>query len=195
MGNYSWLQELRNNPENCEIDWDSMDTNRLYKHWLLQECHMESPEKRPQNLDQMAKRWHNTKFCGYWDEHYVIALQEFCKHLKPYGSHPRLYYDYEGYDQLWCIEFIPGTEIVNWAVYNYHKDMDDAPPYPKALEDCESYTDEIAEIEEAYNEEHNAFREEILSQLPDRDGWKFERLVHRAISDLEAMLSLYRMIH
>lgn len=195
MGNYSWLTATRNQPENCEIGWNAMDTNLLYKEWLLEECHKETADKRPLNLDQMANRWHDTKFCGYWDQDYIVALQEFCKHLKPYGSHPRLYYDYEGFDQLWCLEFIPGTDIIHWAAYSYYEDMKAGPEYPKELEECESYTDEIAMIEEEYSERHNAYRESILKQLPDRDGWKFQRLVHRPMSDAEALMSFYRMIH
>lgn len=187
---------MRNQPDLCEIDWDSMLTSKLYKSWLLEHCHQEGPEKQPRTLEQMANRWHDTKFCGYWDEGYIEALQEFCKHLKPYGSHPRLYYEYEGYDQLWCLEFIPGTGIVNWATYDYHKELKQiAPPYPEELESYEKYTDAIAELEDEYWGKHREVREALQEKLPDREGWKFQKLVHKNMSDEEALMHLWRMIH
>lgn len=195
MGNYSWLITTRNQPENCEIDWSAMNTNLLYRHWLLEECHKEAEDVRPHTLEQMAKRWHDTKFCGYFDEDYIKSLQEFCLHLKPYGSYPRLYYDYEGFEQLWCLEFIPGTTTVNYSVYSYRKEMATAPIYPKELEKCEKYTDEIMNLEQDYNDSLQEFLDEMQPTLPEKPGWKFQRLVHVPMTDAEALMSIYRMIH
>jgi hypothetical protein len=195
MGNYSWLVTTRNNAEGCKIDWDSMDTNLLFKDYHLQDEYKKDKNERCKTLAEMAEIWDDTKFCSYFDEPYIMALQEFCRHLKPCGSHPRLYYDYEGFDQLWCLEFVPGTDIINWAVYNFHKEVKDAIPYPKELEECEHYTKEIQDIEEEYSEKMEAFRKSVMETLPERDGWKFQRLVHREVSDAEALQHFIQMMY
>jgi hypothetical protein len=80
-------------------------------------------KERPKNLAEMAERWNETKFYGYLDDEYKMALREFCEHLVPYGSFPRLYYDYEGSDHLIMFEFIPGTGSVNIREYDYSKQL------------------------------------------------------------------------
>jgi hypothetical protein len=121
MGCGSFLVTTRNNPTGCKIDWDSMDADMLndrMRHYK------ELPAKeRPKNLAEMAERWNETKFYGYLDDEYKMALREFCEHLVPYGSFPRLYYDYEGSDHLIMFEFIPGTGSVNIREYDYSKQL------------------------------------------------------------------------
>lgn len=172
-----------------------MNTDLLYKHWILEECHKMSVAERPTTLADMARRWHDTKFCGYFDEDYITALQEFCRHLVPYGSYPRIYYEYEGYDIFWCLEFIPGTDIIQSGQYRYNKEMKGAPVYPKELEECEEYTDEIGHIEEEYNDKRRQFEDALLNTLPEKDGWTFHRLKYHPISEAEALMSLYALIH
>ena len=77
-----------------------MDTSKLYDDYYLEDEHKKSAEKRAKNLYDMAMIWDGTKFIGYFDEDLIRGLIEFNRNLKPYGVNPRLYYEFEGYNQL-----------------------------------------------------------------------------------------------
>ena len=118
---------MRNNPKDCIIDWDHMNKNNL-THYYFNKLHEESD--RPKNMEEMAKYLNEKKFFGYLTREFIESLIEFCKGLIPYGSNPRLFYEHEGMEQICCIEFVPGTGIVNVALYDYHSVLSALPRYP-----------------------------------------------------------------
>ena len=190
MGNYSWLFDTRNNAEGCLINWDAMDAEQFKNVYILDKEYNKSPAERAKTLADRARVWHDTKFIGYFDESYVSALEEFCRHLVPYGSYPRLYYDYEGWEELWCIEFIPGSGVVNWATYKYHHLMNDKPKHPEDISD--TYT---VEDETAWCEAMDAYKNKVFASIVDAEGWKFNRLKHVKMSDEDALRLLIARIH
>jgi hypothetical protein len=141
-----------------------MNTEILCGHWTLGYAYEMEASERPKTLDDMAYRWSDTKFCSYFDDAYINALQEFCLHLKPYGCTPRLYYDVSDYEQLWCIEFVPGTTTVRIGIYDYKKE---GPQPPK--------TDEYAALQ-AFHEAQCAFKDTMMKIFPEREGWWFHKL-------------------
>lgn len=115
MGNYSWLVGTRNSVETCKIDWQAMNTDILFKDPTLKRCY-----KKSETLLDVAKEFDDTKFMGYLDTQCINALVEFNRHLIPYGSFPRIYYDYEGMNQVWALEFVPGQNYVNLLMFSYN---------------------------------------------------------------------------
>ena len=111
MESYSWLVTTRNNADKCKIKWESINTENLFKSKMLQICY----ENRSslETLQDVATMLDDTKLMGYLNNKYLVALRELSKNLIPFGSFPRIYYDYEGKNQLWGLEFIPGTENIN----------------------------------------------------------------------------------
>jgi hypothetical protein len=142
-----------------------MNTERLFKHWSLSDAYEMEPEDRPKTLADMAQLWHDTKFFGYLDDEYITALEEFCLHLKPYGSHPRLYYEYEGFEMLCSMEFVPGTTDIYTAEYDFGDDLDEACPA------YEGDGDESDASEAAYDA-RQLFKETFMKTLPENEGWE-----------------------
>jgi hypothetical protein len=151
MGTYSWFLTSRNNAEGCKVDWDAMNTAILFESYVLHDCFLHK-ELFP-TLLEVAKRFDDTKLMGYFTEELIAALCEFNKHLVPYGSFPRIYYEYEGDDEVWCLEFIPGMKFVNLLRFHYG--------YLMPVGDEANY-------EEA--------RQTILSTLPERANWRLSAL-------------------
>lgn len=117
MGTYSWFVGARNDASGCVINWSSVDTTRLFKSRQLKHIY-ESPD-RPTTLYMLAKQLDESKLMGYLTDEYIDALSALCRCLVPYGCSPRIYYDYEGADEVWAFEFVPGTELVYLMRYNY----------------------------------------------------------------------------
>lgn len=166
MGNNSFLRALRNNSNQCIIDWDHMRKDHLLHH-RLQDYHSLPVSERPKTLEDMAHVWNETKFIGYLDENYVHSLKEFCKGLVPYGSNPRLYYEYEGCQQIWCLEFVPGIGIINIACYDYSSVLASLPRCPE-------------DSSEFWNEWHKIYcdlERYLIKYCIDNNIWKYERLV------------------
>lgn len=164
MGNYSFLRATRNNPEQCIIDWDLMQTDEITHYHLVD--YLSSKDDRPKTLQEMAERWDESKFIGYMNRDLIQSLIEFCKGLKPYGCNPRLYYEYEGMAQIWCVEFVPGTGIVNVAVYDYAPVMEALPRYPMYPSDL--YTE--------WNTMQRSVEQYLKKYCIDHHPWCFERL-------------------
>ncbi|NBR61414.1 MAG: hypothetical protein EBT86_07150, partial [Actinobacteria bacterium] len=75
MGNYSYLKKVVNNANGCRINWDKANTEKLFKHWLMEDVY-KLKDKRPETLADMAKKWDDTKFVGYLDNDYIESLME-----------------------------------------------------------------------------------------------------------------------
>jgi len=120
MGTYSWYFTTRNDAEGCKIDWLSMDTTILFKSNIFKHCY----EMKPENIEQFAEMISERKLIGYFTEELKGAFLEFNRHLVPYGSFPRIYYTYEGSDNLYSFEFIPGTYNLILGMHESTEDED-----------------------------------------------------------------------
>jgi len=116
MGTYSFYFTSRNNAAGCKINWQAMDTDKIFKFWVLKKCYTVVS-----NLEELAAELDETKLFGYHTEEVMEALAEFTKHLEPYGSFPRLYFEWEGGNNLVCYEFIPGFHF-NVTMIDYEED-------------------------------------------------------------------------
>ena len=166
MGNYSFLRALRNNPDQCFLDWDCLsqeDLEILKREWHFQSAY----EHRFPSLEEMADRWNETKFCGYLTQEYIDALKVFCKTLKPYGNHPRLFYEYEGMCQIWCFEFLPESHDVKIGIYDYLPVLNQLPDAPK------EYT---SEIHEKWRKMYDSVEEYCQESCIDFHDWEFMEL-------------------
>jgi hypothetical protein len=151
MGQYSFFLTTRNNAESCLIDWDAMDTSVIFNSRVLEECFLEK-EDYP-TLQQVAERFHETKFIGYIGHQMISALLEFNENLVPCGSSPRIYYDYEGADEVWCLEFTPGADFINLLLFSYGHLLPSGDEYG-----------------------YGTARRRILSTIPEQHNWKRIRL-------------------
>jgi hypothetical protein len=202
MGNVSWLRKLLNCPENCKINWDAADVEKLCREYVIkllykgEDCfcneEYEKDDKgRPRTLADLAKVLSNTKFIGYLDNNYVESLQELCRILEPCGSFPRLYYEYEGFDELWCMEFHPGTTDILLSSYQFGGDLkrENIPPHH---DDIKNYTNVAQEEYDEWDNINDQAREKVIANAVNSvDGWKpWQKLVKYNMMDEEKMLSL-----
>jgi hypothetical protein len=141
MGQYSWLIGTRNSADLCKINWAAMDTEILFKNKVLETCYTNCL-----TLAEVAKEFDDTKFMGYLDSTCIKALIEFNRHLIPYGSFPRLYYDYEGLNQVWALEFVPGQPYIHLLMFSYNNFI----------------------TEESTTKEHYTT---LMNSVPERAGW------------------------
>jgi hypothetical protein len=191
MGNYSYFVAALNNAAACAIDWDAMDTSILYKDYHLEDEHKKPAEERAKTLADMGAVWHGSKFIGYLNADYIAALMEFTRHLAPCGAHPRLYFEFEGYDELWVVEFVPGAGIVNIGSRRaWDKQPADYPKHP--ADKGEKYTDAD---EEKWAVENETYRKAAFLRLIDADGWSLRRLKHVEMSEAEQIAYLMARIH
>jgi hypothetical protein len=164
-GNNSFLHAVRNNPNECVIDWDSMNPVNLLHH-RIKDLREGPVENRPKTLGEMAEVWNKTNFIGYLNKDYIESLKEFCKALIPYGCNPRLYYQYEGMYQITCVEFIPGTGIINISCFDFHRSIESIPYYPNLSKEL---TQELNDLRESYQ----SF---LIKYCIDHHPWTFQRL-------------------
>lgn len=167
MGNYYILINSANNPELCLIHWDLLDSNKLIgEDYLFMESQKDH-EFRAKTLADMAKIWNDTKFIGHFEnESCIRAMKEFSKALVPYNKYPRLYFDFEGFDTLTYIEFIPGMTYLKFGVYNYVNILQ---PYEYLQSFAETFT-EKTEIEAWLN--YLQKKQAFLKTLSSSDkGW------------------------
>lgn len=147
MRQYSFLLTTRRGADRCIIEWDTMDTDRVFKSSVLKGCYEDA--KRPKTLQEVAERFDNTKLIGYIDSELLIALQELNQHLVPYGSCPQLYYELENTDDLWCLEFFPKNKHVRLLTYTFGHLL--------PIENEDEFASE---------------RRRIMATLPERTEWK-----------------------
>ena len=147
MGQYSWLIGTRNAAESCKINWAAMNKDVISKSRALLECYEDSMP----TLMEVAKRLDDTKLMGYLGSDLVNALVEFNKHLVPYGSVPRIDYDYEGMNQVWALEFIPGESYVHLLKISYNSMI-------------------------AADSDRSADYKKLMSRLPEAPGWSVQEL-------------------
>lgn len=162
MGNYSHLYATRNGASTCRIHWDRCQL----KSWLsLFPLSINPPP--PQTLEELGRRLDDHKVIGYLDEGYISDLRELSLHgLVCEGEHcfPRLYFDHEGDDDLYYLEFHPGTDVVILAWYpNRHEGF---PTYPED-------TTKESLYEQQYQEAMKRLHDESLDNAM---GWRTQQL-------------------
>lgn len=189
MGNYSWLRKMINNPDGCRINWEKANTQKLFKKWFMEHCFlMDNTQKtqRPTTLADMAKLWDNTKFIQYFDNNYIESLQEFSRILEPCNAFPRLYYEFEGYDELYCLEFHPGTTNIYISSTCFTKFLKEQniPKHPEELKDINTISEqEYIEWEKIYDEAKTIAIERSIESI---DVWKpWQVLKPTTVDELE----------
>ena len=115
MGTYSFYLTSRNNAAGCKINWQTMNTDKLFKFWPLKKSY-----NVVSNLEELAEELNEIKLFGYHTEDLMEALNELAKGLEPYESFPRLYFEWEGGNNLVCYEFIPGSHF-NVTMIDYEE--------------------------------------------------------------------------
>ena len=143
MGTYSFYLTTRNNAAGCKIDWDSMDKEIISHCSVLERCYND----KVSSLQMVAEQFTEYKLFGYLTYELKSALVEFCLHLVPYGSNPKIYFDYEGADWIYCLEFIPGTTDINVLIFDYSH-----------LITSESSREEI---------------KKVINSVPELSGWSY----------------------
>jgi hypothetical protein len=119
MGTYSWYLTSRNNAATCEINWDS----NIFDHGVLRDAYGSL-----KTLEEVGKAFHERKLFGYLTDSVWEDLRYLSASLVPNGCFPRLYYSWEGNDDVFCIEFVPGSPIVNIYVLEDVKDANESVP-------------------------------------------------------------------
>ena len=149
MGTYSFYISSKNS-EDCKIDWDSMNTEVLFKFRPLERCY-----KKCTTLNEVGLEFNQSKLFGYLDSDVIRALYEFNAHLvdKDYDldlQGPTLYFEWEGGNIAYALEFIPNSNTI------YHHSLD----YDDLIKNNMS------------SDEYYA----VIESLPDLDRWTFELL-------------------
>jgi len=107
MGTYSWFITSRNNAAATKIIW----TTNTFTHRVLQEAF-----EKVQTLEEVGRAFHEGKLIGYFTESLKEDLRTLSASLIPNGCFPRLYFSWEGNEDVLCLEFIPGEPIVNYYI-------------------------------------------------------------------------------
>jgi hypothetical protein len=195
MGNYSWLVATRNAADSCRIRWELADVAKLrggeYNYRLKEEILALPIAERPQTLGALAAVLDDSKFVGYLDAGYIGALQELGRILEPVegGCFPRIYYEYEGWDEVWFFEFYPGTERVVQGVRRFTAEK--KAEYPQSPEDDGRVGAEITDAEwDAHEEAYSASRKALMARAPEMSGWRVSELVHVPMTEAESLRAL-----
>ena len=149
MGTYTFYISSKN-AEECQIDWDSMNTEVLFKFRPLERCY-----KKCTTLNEVGLEMNESKLFGYMSGDLIAALYEFNAHLinKEYDldiQGPTLYFEWEGGNIAYALEFFPNSN----TIYYHRLDYDDLVKNSMPLDE--------------YNK--------IIESLPNLDGWTFEVL-------------------
>jgi hypothetical protein len=116
MGTYSFFRSSKN-ASTCKIDWDSVDTELLFRFSALQRAY----EKRCETLEDVGNEVNETKLFGYITWELKEAILELNRHLVPENDSdlPMIFFEWEGGDIAYALEFYTGTELVNVLSYDY----------------------------------------------------------------------------
>jgi len=149
MGTYSFYIGSRGNAADYEIDWDSMDTETLFKSSMLECCY-----KDCKNLEEVGQAFNATKLFGYFNYDLTMAIHELNDHLLPLElteERPVLFYEWEGGNIAYGLQFDHENDCVNQLSFDYDHLVN------------ESMT----------SDEYGA----VIKSLPDLDGWEWSDLL------------------
>lgn len=117
MGTYSFYIGSRGSAADYEIDWESMDTDILFKSSVLERCY-----KKSKNLEEVGKEFNETKLFGYLDYDLIGAIYELNAYLLPLElteQRPVLYYEWEGGNIAYGLQFDHENDCVNQLSFDY----------------------------------------------------------------------------
>lgn len=121
MGTYSWYITSRNNAGSCEIFWGS----NIFSHHVLQKAY-----GTLKTLEEVGNAFNECKLFGYLTTELIQDLRYLSFCLVPNGCFPRLYYSWEGNDDAFCIEFVPGSYNVKiYVLDNVHEPSESVPEH------------------------------------------------------------------
>jgi hypothetical protein len=149
MGTYTFYIGHRFT-EGVIIDWDSMNTETLFKFRYFERCY-----KNCTTLSEVGMEFNETKLFGYFTSDLIDAMYEFNSHLtltqhNPELQGPTLYYEWEGGNIAYALEFNPKSNIVYHHSFEYHDLVNDRMSYDE--------------------------RYQVLQSLPELDRWAIEIL-------------------
>ena len=147
MGTYTFYLKTKNNAEEFLIDWNSMNTDIIFKFWPLKRCY-----KNKFTLQEVAEEFNESKLFGYFTYDLKSALYEFNLNIIPNinNKNPISYYSWEGDNSAYALEFFPGTEKIHILRYDYNH---------------------LLSKDWTWEEYHK-----VLNNVPDLDGWEYEVL-------------------
>ena len=127
MGTYTFFRNSKD-ASTCKINWDSVDTENLFRFRPLEHAY----DERCETLEDVGKLMHESKLFGYLSWEIREALIELNRNLVPADSShtPTLYFEWEGGDIAFALEFFTGTEMVNVLEYDYSHLMKDNQKLP-----------------------------------------------------------------
>lgn len=148
MGTYSFYIGSRGNASDYEIDWESMDTELLFKSHVLERCY-----KKSKNLEEVGKKFNESKLFGYFDYDLFAAIYELNSFLLPLeltDERPVLYYEWEGANIAYGLQFDHENDSVKQLSFDY----------------------EYLVSERLTSEEFD----DVIKVLPDLEGWEISDL-------------------
>jgi hypothetical protein len=149
MGNNSLYIGSRGNASNYEIDWESIDTELLFKSSRLEYCY-----KNCKNLEEIGEAFNESKLFGYFDYDLIMAIHELNAFLLPLeltDERPVLYYEWEGGNIAYGLQFDHENDCVNQLSFDY-----------EYLVSERMTSDEFSDV---------------IKVLPDLEGWEFSDLL------------------
>ena len=150
MGTYSFYRGSRGNAADYEIDWDSMDTEILFKSSRL-ECYY----KDCKNLEEIGEAFNESKLFGYFDYDLSMAIHELNACLVPKElteQKPVLYFEWEGGNIAYGLQFDHENDCVSQLSFDY---------------------DHLVSQRMTSDEYHA-----VITSLPDLEGWELSDLLY-----------------
>lgn len=120
MGNFSYLIDFIN-CEGATIDWAKVVSETAGEaNYHMNSDHQDERYPLLDTYEKLARALSNTKLYGYFSPEKNNILQTISKYssLPPSGAHPIMFFEYEGFDEIAWIEFLPGESNV---LYKTHK--------------------------------------------------------------------------
>jgi hypothetical protein len=149
MGTYSFYIGSRGSASDYEIDWESMDTDILFKSRVLERCYTKC-----KNLEEVGKEFNESKLFGYFDYDLIGAIYELNAFLLPLeltDTRPVLYYEWEGANIAYGLQFDHENDCVNQLSFDYDHLIN----------------------QQITSDEHDA----VIQSLPDLEGWEWSDLL------------------
>lgn len=124
MGNYSYLLHTFN-CKHTQINWDIINPQLE----ILNGEHYFYPDDTTvlHSLDDLANELNDKKLFGYLTNTYIQILKLICRNTtftveNTNTKNPKIFYEYEGWDQLYYLEFYIGTERIDCGRFSFNFD-------------------------------------------------------------------------
>ena len=127
MGNVSYLRYVNSSANVVAINWDNVPAKtKTY----LEDSKTDESHPLPTTVADLAKCFHDTKFIGYLTEEPLQMLLDISYHgcVKSISKYrPRIYYEYEGFNQINFVEFHPGSRecVLGETRFDFRRSTDE----------------------------------------------------------------------